>query len=303
MPDAPPCSPKKLPEEFGMFGSQQTSGSLPAGAQETLTSANASAIMARMPSKVDFPGAPILPPPNGSEEYFETTPRSIRSRQRSASNASHLQPIQEAPLPPIPSLDACIPSPLHVANKSTPQGPRTQPAQSVLKNAMALRRMNSEVNDFPHRESRRYVHLGREASPLLPWIGSPDPSESCADMNDIFDFDFAASTEPGAAQEPLSALDEIDMTEIERKHDGALAGFDAIPSDETVRPHENRSSSVWEDGERFWEQKENTAPQFAFVPSSPLPIKANTPRKRAEYDGGLVATPRSLYDSDGFLRT
>ena len=111
---------------------------------------------------------------------------------------------------------------------------------------MALRRMNSEMDNTAHRESRRYVKLGREASPLLPWIGSPDANDSCEDMNQLFDFDFAADTREGA-EEHTSALDEIDMTEVERKLDGALAGFDALPgSDDTVR--ELRSSRVWDDG-------------------------------------------------------
>ena len=299
MPDTPPISPKTMPDVFQAFFDKQESGSKPARTAENLTSANASAIMARTPSRtVDFPGAPILPPPEEPEEYYQQTPPA--RRQRAVSDAAYLQPSRPAPSPPI---DTCMPSPLHLSARTSPRGPRMQPAQSVLKHAMALRRMNSEVNDFPHRESRRYVRLGREASPLLPWIGSPNPSESCGDMNELFDFGFASA---GAEDEHKSALDEIDMTEVERRLDGAIAGFDAIPSDDGSQ---KRSSSVWEDGERYWEQVHNS--RIEGVESSPLRTSdMTTPKKAQGLDDEFLATPRSiqmtpksLYDSDGFLRT
>ena len=306
LPDTPPCSPKTMPEGFQAFFDRQDSDSKPARASEKLTSANASAIMARMPSKpVDFPGAPILPPPEQPEGYSKTTPsRSPQtSRQRAVSNVAYLQPMRPAPPPPLQ--DADMPSPLQISNKTSPRGPRTQPAHSVLKNAMALRRMNSEVNDFlqQHRESRRYQRLGREASPLVPWIGSPDPNDGCGDMNELFDFGFASA---GVEDEHTSALDEIDMTEVERKLDGALAGFEAIPSDDAM-PRQDRSSSVWEDGEKFWEQ-EQSSPSIGVAKSSPLPMPdINTPKKvqglTITSPRSIQHTPKSLYDSDGFLKT
>ena len=310
LPDTPPCSPKTMPEGFKAFFDKQNSGSKPARAAEKLTSANASSIMARIPSKVDFPGAPILPPPEENEYYSQTA--TISTKQRSVSIAPHLQPMRPVSPPPMPSSEGCMPAPLHINNKTSSQGPRTQPAYSVLKNAMALRRMNSEISNISNRESRRYVRLGREASPLLPWIGSPDPSESCGDMNELFDFGFATTgdTAAGAAHEHMSALDEIDMTEVERRLDGTLAGFDALLRDNDAMMEQKRSSSVWEDGERYWEQQQQQrAPQLAFVPSSPVPIVDMTPRKRPTDDVFLAtprsiqATPKSLYDSDGFLRS
>ena len=296
MPDTPPLSPKTMPDGFQAFFDKHDSGSNPPCAAEKVTSANASSIMARIPSKVDFPGAPVLPPPEEPEHYCQTTPE---SRQRSISNAAQIKPMRPAPPPPIPSNNKCMPSSLHIIGKTSPQGPRIQPAQSVLKNAMALRRMNSELNNTSHRESRRYFRLGREASPLLPWISSPDPSESCADMNDLFDFDIATGESGPGAEEHRSALDEIDMTQVEKTIDGALAGFEAIPSDDTTQ--QRGGSSVWEDGERYWEEQQS--------PSNPLPIDL-TPRKGEVSDRELMArplsiqaTPKSLYDSDGFLRT
>ncbi|KAK3698139.1 hypothetical protein LTR37_017097 [Vermiconidia calcicola] len=310
LPDTPPCSPKTMPEGFQAFFDKQDSGSKPTRAAEKLTSANASDIMARMPSKhiVDFPGAPVLSPPEQPEEYSQITPsRPIPIRQRAVSNIGSFQPMRPAPPPPaVTSSEYDMPSPLHISGKTSPRGPRTQPAQSVLKNAMALRRMNSEVNNTPHRESRRYVRLGREASPLLPWIGTPDPNESCGDMNELFDFGFASAGAEEGAEEYKSALDDIDMTEVEQIIDGALAGFAAPPgSDDTVREQQKRSSSVWEDGEKYWTEQ---SPQISVMPSSPLAMDV-TPQKPGS-NGSLAVTPRtvqftpkSLYDSDGFLRT
>ena len=178
---------------------------------------------------------------------------------------------------------------------------------------MALRRMNSEVNDSflplpSQRESRRYVHLGREASPLLPWIGSPEEEPCDLDggpgggMDELFDFGFASggAEHDGRDGEEGTVMDEIDMAEVERRLDGAIAGFDAVPTSEEDR----RRSSVWEDGERYWESQ---VPRVEVAESSPLPVKnMGTPRKGDGLDSArrsIQMTPKSLYDSDGFLRT
>lgn len=344
MPDTPPCSPKTVPEGFKtLFGREDTTPAvIVAGPRinnvratrsaEKLTSANASAIMATIPEdpvNVGFPSAvPVLAPPPETEP--QTTPQGRRQRAASIA-ASHLRPLRQAP-PPSLSIpfdsDVSVPSPLHI-KQTSPQGPRSEPAKSVLKNAMALRRMNSEI-DTTTRNSRRYTRLTREASPLLPWIGSTDPSESCYDL---FDFDVASDTGAGA-QDPYtsnpddtyepgrvkSALDEIDMTDLDRRLDGALAGFEAgPPSSASPSATVSRTSSVWEDGEKFWERR----PDFSFAASSPPSGSNTTPTKKAApYNGeAMLATPasrlqmpmvdalppssksRSLYDSDGFLKT
>ncbi|KAK5113460.1 hypothetical protein LTR85_010888 [Meristemomyces frigidus] len=361
LPDTPPCSPKTMPEGFKMFFGRpeevpafpvasppRTNSIRPMRSAEELTSANASAIMATIPEdpvNVGFPSAvPILAPPLETDP--QTTPQARRQRSASIAGPPHLQPLRQAPPPPSltgspltidPTM--CMPSPLHIKQQQTsPQGPRSEPAKSVLKNAMALRRMNSEI-DTTTRNSRRYTRLTREASPLLPWIGSPDPSESC---NDLFDFEFASGDAGAGAQDTYgecamdgseyevggekSALDEIDMTDLDRRLDGALAGFEAGPRSSPPSVGESASvsrttSSVWEDGEKFWERR----PEFSFVGSSPLPVSNTTPTKKetAVYGSGngmlmatptsrlqmpmppssIMKTPRSLYDSDGFLKT
>ena len=304
LPDTPPCSPKSVPAGFQVFFDKGDASSKPVRTAEKLTSANASSIMASMPMKpVDFPGAPVLSPPEEPDEYCQTTPIRASPNAEELYHPMRFQPMRPAPAPPSSSPPS-MPSPLQIANKSTskPSGPRTQPAQSVLKNAMALRRMNSEVNDFPDRdsrESRRYVRLGREPSPLLPWVGSPDLNDSCGDMNELFDFGFA-SAEGGAEEHEddlhTNVMGEIDMTEVERKLDGAIAGFQAAESD----CRRDTSSSVWEDGEKYWASSPPTVTDDRYTPKKDTIFESviwdRTPRS-------IQQTPKSLYDSDGFLRT
>lgn len=250
--------------------------------------------------------------------------------------------------------------------------------------------MNSEMelDPSPSRQSRRYIHgLAREPAPLLPWIGEPGLAESST--TDLFDFDFRSVGERevdagGGAEEgegegdsgnlgvgvPTSALDYVDLSDIERRLEGALAGFD-VPAcvDEPIREEgraslsacssssvaccsspspnmpmpskvclpekenekggdqegedeedddEDISSSVWEDGEKFWERTSlSTIPGSS--PSDAEKLRAlQTPpvgfsvsgkrgfgerRGRLQRSPGVVATPRSLYDADGFLRS
>lgn len=340
--DSPPCSPKTMPEGFKAFFDDNTD---PPRATEKLTSENASAMMARLstPSRaVDFPGAPVLAPPLREVDAFSLAvqtppppPKSSARRARAVSNAQDLQSLRPAPPPPVPGTDNCIVSPLHITGKrisqrqQSPNGPREQPAQSVLKNAMALRRMNSEVNYSLSlanldRESRRYVRLGREASPLLPWINSPDLSEG---MDAVFDFDLTTSSCASTGADDVShgvgisdgIMDDMNLAEIERKLDGALAGFDALPQSDAshdtitslgVVEKSVRRASVWEDGERYWEyqEKENVAPlKGSSSPTDVLdltPLKKPAGRQSEEFGwASIQCTPRSLYDSDGFLRT
>jgi hypothetical protein len=150
----------------------------------------------------------------------------------------------------------------------------------------------------------------------------------------VFDFGFTAAgaeVEDGEGGETWgSALDEIDFTEVERKLDGALAGFvpldvveevesgsdDTVQGSEWKRDHwqQQRSSSVWEDGEKFWKlsqgRRDVGRPEVAIEPSSPLGSNDMTPKKDVGWEHDLLGarrsiqmTPKSLYDSDGFLRT
>ena len=373
-PDSPLCSPKTVPdgfhgffppqpEECGTRSSTPRAMLQPVAEEEELTSANASTLMARLPATkappskhpFDSASAPVLSPPT-DDANIPFVPRA-----RLTSTAA----FHPSPQPPSPSNGACMPSPLNPQPRQTssnsprqrqsslsPLGPRSAPVKSVLKNALALRRMNSEMDTSAehHRASRRYLNgLVREPSPLLPFIGSPDPDTAEGDgygCNELFDFDFGHSsdTDAGAA----SALDNVDLDDFERRLERALAGFDAPPRSSgelsncatppkqpgmsdpeeedaaawASHPHyqahlqQSRNSSVWEDGEKYWQRT-----SLSTIPGSSPESgrKLDTPRSAANVGleisdwgswahyrnggGSIMATPRSLYDAEGFLKT
>ncbi|KAI7553352.1 hypothetical protein KC331_g1287 [Hortaea werneckii] len=352
LPYTPPISPKTVSGEFSSFfnnnrvvleatpASRQTVRSL--RSTEKLTSANASAIMATIPEvppNVGFPTAvPILPPPKDATSQPTPARPDI---QRTLSTVRNILD-HETPSTAQPDDDnVAPPSPLRI--KHSPQGPRSEPGKSVLRNAMALRRMNSEI-DTTDRSSRRYTRLAREPSPLLPWVGSPDFNESCHNGFGIrggtSPFDFGdlqtaagASAAGGDGFLQQSALDDVDMFAFDRRLEGALAGFEAgPPSSADATATTSRASSVWEDGEKFWEQQKIEQPvvsnprglasqstttpmkkilrssaqedrSLQTTPNSKMPVLTGSWDPTAFPPLSITKTPRSLYNSDGFLRS
>lgn len=267
------------------------------------------------------------------------------SRVRRRSPEPFLPTIPQSSSPPqSPVFQTIRPLNVQTADKGNlpplgdgPKGPRNAPAKSVLNNVSALRRMNSECNTgTPNRQSRNWQRLGREASPLLPWAGGVLGTDESS--NSLFDFDFDTRTadvqaEEGATQgdgidDGASAMDEMDVDSFDKILDGALAGFDAEfkrwsggkdRKKEEEEQKEKRASSVWDDGEQFWEKQK----QVSETPSYKIHPADSTPRRSAEptcdprmlttSPGQMMAqrsspvttanTPGSLYDGDGFLRT
>ncbi|KAK6437431.1 hypothetical protein LTR95_006373 [Oleoguttula sp. CCFEE 5521] len=298
--DSPPYSPKTMPVGFeASFSGAATAkvasasaSSTPRTIAEPLTSANASAHLATITSpSLDLTNLPHLSPP------------------RDYSPVPHCQPTRP--------LHIHRPTPTHnLRNPSlSPSGPRPAPSKSVLQTTLALRRMNSEIDTSANRQSRRYIHgLTREPSPLLPFIGTPD-FDSHGGVEGFFNFDFDpidSQTGCGAG----GALDEIDVSDIERQLDGAIGGFDVpehedgdasgvhLEEDEDLVIEEvelvprglRMGSSVWEDGERFWQRT-----SLSTIPgSSP---GATGVGLGVEFGGEDAQTPKSLYDADGFLRS
>ncbi|KAL9530769.1 hypothetical protein SMMN14_05737 [Sphaerulina musiva] len=256
--DSPPCSPKTIASRpFDLPGATERPAIPEKNSKRAtvkLTSENASAMMASQ--SVNFPGSnvPILLPPQPADDdddycplprwepdtsyehitmdddegNCDTMPRPTLARPPSLSTI-----VQESSSPPP------LPQSLHIDSSAkaprerltSPLGPRAPPAKSVLRNVTELRRMNSEVKVHRSRASRNYTRLGREASPLLPWIPtSPEAGEGQAihreeSSNSLFDFDFD-STNAGAEHQPGSAMDEIDFESLSIDIQGALAGFD-----------------------------------------------------------------------------
>ncbi|OQO14012.1 hypothetical protein B0A48_00887 [Cryoendolithus antarcticus] len=324
--DTPPCSPKTMPAGFEAFFSgaatakpaSASASSIPRTIAEPLTSANASAHLASIISpSLDLANLPHLSPP------------------RDYSPIPHSQPAQPLYIHrPIPTQNLRISS-------LSPSGPRPAPSKSVLQTTLALRRMNSEIDTSANRQSRRYIHgLTREPSPLLPFIGTPD-LDAHGGIEGFFNFDFDP-IDTAAGCGAAGALDEIGISDLGRQLDGAIGGFDVpehedgddsgvqleddgedlvLEEAELVPRGLRMGISVWEDGERFWQRI-----SLSTIPgSSPGGIEvgfgvevagqdAQTPKKREGGEGWLktrererpvsiMATPKSLYDADGFLRS
>ncbi|KXS99058.1 hypothetical protein AC578_6967 [Pseudocercospora eumusae] len=334
--DSPPCSPKTVPHAIPESPTIPAKNPRRAERREfiKLTSENASTIMARSKTAphLGFPGAiPVLAPTTQYDEDLDL-PRWEPSQQDAAEEEEEITPrgtemrVARAPsLSTIPQSSSSPPTAPQFSRERTksPMGPRPEPAQSTLKNAMALRRMNSEVNCHRSRGSRTYVRLGREASPLLPYIGSSG-AEREESKDSLFDFDFESSTAsvettPG---KNVCAMDEIDMEIFEKNVEGALKGFDAEFQEqqkENLGPNARRCS-VWDDGEKYWEESRPSTCTSGGLFSA---YTHATPTKRKEQvvttsidprllmtpattgvrsSASMAATPKSLYDADGFLK-
>jgi hypothetical protein len=154
----------------------------------------------------------------------------------------------------------------------------------------------------------------------------------------MFDFDFGDAHASGGALDGLdsdldadlnatSALDNVDLSDIERRLEGALAGFDVpassadgrVSSEESSSPvqtptQDENASSVWEDGEKFWNRTSlSTIPGSSPSDAEKARSVGPTPRLYASVYGvggrrahmrspSAMATSRSLYDADGFLQ-
>ncbi|KAF2208758.1 hypothetical protein CERZMDRAFT_101201 [Cercospora zeae-maydis SCOH1-5] len=402
---SPPCSPKTVSRtRFDtLIDAEQPviPERNPKRNQATLTSENASAVLAS--NTINFPGdnIPVLLPTMRYDDEFCPLPRWESETSYEDINLDDEQQTQEiydtsrrATLARPPSLSTIVqesssPPPLPQALKgassnqsshirertASPLGPRDPPAKSLLRNVTELRRMNSDAKGQPCRESRNYVRLGREPSPLLPWIPSTT-GETEAGMqqegsqNSLCNFDFGHSsssyTLPGTTA--ATALDEIDFEALEKSIDTAVRNLDEDwrhsiaqqqialrvrrGSDKENQDSEQqqqqqqhndnnikhqRGSSVWDDGEKFWNSNSNSMDPKPPAPLSVVNSQNSSPAPRAttqspktakfwteQYQQSLdprvsttpvrkqdhrlsgvvmVSTPQSLYDADGILRT
>ncbi|GIZ47377.1 hypothetical protein CKM354_001047000 [Cercospora kikuchii] len=392
--ESPPCSPKTVSRtRFDtLIDAEQPviPERNPKRTKAKLTSENASTVMAS--TNLNFPGdnVPVLLPTKHYDDEFCPMPRWESDKSYENMTLDEEEPVQETfdsrrvtlarpPLlstivqessspPPMPQTSAGAsahrPS-LTRERTASPLGPRDPPAKSILRNVTELRRMNSDAKGQPSRESRNYVRLGREPSPLLPWIPSTTNNETDGGAtregshNSLCDFDFERSssyTLPGTVASTV--LDEIDFEALEKSIDTAVKGLDedwrysqialqvrrdsdkenqdVITSQQQQHNDNNnthqRSSSVWDDGEQFWKDNERNStspkPKPLCVVNNSSPPRGQSP-KTARYwaekyqktldprmlstpvrnkDNRLsgvvmVATPKSLYDAEGFLRT
>ncbi|KAI4731901.1 hypothetical protein E4T49_00061 [Aureobasidium sp. EXF-10728] len=168
-------------------------------------------------------------------------------------------------------------------------GPRAQPPKDIRKSIMALRRMNSSLQvseDEMGKGLHRYLHLGREASVQLP-----------------FDFGFCSDNDDDDGSPPkdilLSEEQEEEVSGSTECHvltysptRPTLSLLTTVPQTQSTR------LSVWENGERYWQQAQETA-----TTNSPIDTPTSALNKllgwQENQDVKLPPSPEvSLTDSD-----
>ncbi|OCK75589.1 hypothetical protein K432DRAFT_446602 [Lepidopterella palustris CBS 459.81] len=251
--------------------------------------------------------------------YSLTTPTSRPSTPPPPSSPRPAHAHASLPLP--------LPSPLPLLSQietptllPKPLRPRASTPKDLMKTVAALRRMNSDArgDGLEGRGVRRYLKLGKEASVCLSgevsW-GSILKREGEEEEDGDGDQDRDGILTPSPAPAPpiesslatnLNAptdtdLDlnlEADVATLFPPRCPSLPWEEAQADAEAEREREARSSSVWEDGEKFWSSK----PPLDRHSSGPgehrkkgrVTIVAKPPSR--------CGTPGSLYDAEGFLR-
>ncbi|KAF2265128.1 hypothetical protein CC78DRAFT_579821 [Lojkania enalia] len=239
----------------------------------------------------------------------------LRSNQSSPSSMYSASPGASPSLSPLPP---CSPRPQHAQLPAPalnfaqmpklspfPPRPRDRQTKSLHQSIEKLRRMNSDAKRSGYGE-QRYLRLGHEDSTVLPggenrledlgvgggedqtWdekkgrmlIGDMlDNWEEEATMLDLQD------TQAGKDQNDKGVTARPKNDSLEKKAERPSSGICPLSS-----PKENRSSRIWEDGEKFWHSTppipptSSNKPQNTFQPfySSPAPSLTSTksPRKR-----------------------
>ncbi|THX48565.1 hypothetical protein D6D06_09028 [Aureobasidium pullulans] len=156
-------------------------------------------------------------------------------------------------------------------------GPRAQPPKDIRKSIMALRRMNSSLQfsaDEMGEGSQRYLHLGREASPKLP-----------------FDFGFENSdNEDDPPKDILFEQDEEDQEEEKESRACQYVTYSPtkpVLSLLTTLPEASRTPrtqlSVWDNGEGYWNEQERRVTEA--VTSSPVDTPTNALDRMLGWEG------------------
>jgi hypothetical protein len=121
-------------------------------------------------------------------------------------------------------------------------------------------------------------------------------------------FEFAFEQHAGDSEKAngKSPIESVDLAEFERHLAGALDGLHkelqptvAATSDATPTQAQKRNSSVWNNGEKAWSEKEKEG-----IVTTTLTTPKGRVEKLGAFGGGEAGpgTPGSLYDQDGFLK-
>lgn len=182
-------------------------------------------------------------------------------------------------------------------------GPRRSPPKPLRTSIAALRRMNSDAakakKEKAGRGERRYLRFGREDSVALPgeesWLDDLEDDVSTV-TSEVDGEGIAVSTlsdwDEGRTildlEEGSSTLDSLSTitpdTELQ------APSFNPDIRDDTVAGAQQRESSIWEDGEKFWASPTPSRPNStqkgndnrqSFIVSPPPPSTSSTIKQKA----------------------
>ncbi|KAF2852030.1 hypothetical protein T440DRAFT_447550 [Plenodomus tracheiphilus IPT5] len=203
----------------------------------------------------------------------------------------------------------------------SPRGPRHSPPRPLRSSIAQLRRMNSDAleakDEKAGRGERRYLRLGREDSMHVPgdesWLDELDDSsaveldeeEGRRLVGDLLE-EHENEWDEGCTVLDLEATDDqtIDSISTIRPDLSTNMNLSALQdhtdADTTFgAPSSTRSSSIWEDGEKFWTSSTPPPPCTASPSSSPI-IPSNStpsrPRNRNQTYQPLASSPLATPD-------
>nr|POE86618.1 hypothetical protein CFP56_46802 [Quercus suber] len=217
-------------------------------------------------------------------------------RRRAASIS--ICPRDHLPFPPLTDPTAPTYVPLNVR---TPLGSRGQPIKNSVESVTALHRMSSETVLRSDREAHNYSHIDSEASPFMPFAGESD--------HDFWLEGLAPSSAIAVGTTAVMDSDSYDGGDHPRRPVAELQHLLSAPY--TLRMMPVTSFSRLQDPD-ISSDRQPSLPLPRDVLSRPpsmlpsmrtRPSDTMSPRQRLRFPRakGDTATPRSLYDADGFL--
>ncbi|KAF1848068.1 uncharacterized protein K460DRAFT_393240 [Cucurbitaria berberidis CBS 394.84] len=147
----------------------------------------------------------------------------------------------------------------------SPRGPRGSPPRPLRSSIAALRRMNSDLTeaekDKSGRGERRHLRLGRGDSMQLPgdesWLDELEDDDDAVELDDVEGRRLVGNVLEGWEDEGCTVLDLDEgntstLSNSTIKPEPKEAKTKPVERNMTATAEHRSSSSIWEDGEKFW---------------------------------------------------
>ncbi|KAF2106624.1 hypothetical protein BDV96DRAFT_331440 [Lophiotrema nucula] len=266
-----------------------------------------------------FPSSPPVQPPSpdcfSTQSGFDAPLLAVQSSPSSVYSGSPSASTSASPVPP------CSPRPTH-AQLPAPalnfslmptlspslRGPRGSPPRPLRSSIQKLRRMNSDAEKGGKAE-RRYLRLGREDSIALPgeesWLEDLDHEEEEESwdeakghmlVGDVLDDweEEATMLDFQEKQQPVQSAETKPSTPPAKEKDELPPYSEKMVtnllSKSSPNEKKDRSSSIWEDGERFWHSTppyppmSPNKPKNVFIPLSSSPVPPSPSNKKRDFE-------------------